>query len=91
MAVYSGSLVAYLAVTIVNLPFNNLEEMVAQTAYKWAIVQGTIVNTVLELSKILSENLKPNFCHQSYLLSSGLILKENIFANSNSICILSKN
>lgn len=64
MAVYSGSLVAYLAVTIVNLPFNNLEEMVAQTAYKWAIVQGTIVNTVLELSKILSENLKPNSCHQ---------------------------
>lgn len=50
MAVYSGSLVAYLAVTVVNMPFKTLEELVEQTAYKWAIVQGTIVNTVLEAS-----------------------------------------
>lgn len=56
LAVYSGTLVAYLAVTVVNLPFTTLEGMVAQTTYKWAIPQGIMLNNVLEV-RIISLHL----------------------------------
>ncbi len=40
VASYTSNLVAFLAVTTVEFPFNTLEEMVKQDEFDWAVVDG---------------------------------------------------
>ncbi|XP_022309544.2 glutamate receptor U1-like isoform X2 [Crassostrea virginica] len=42
---YSGNLIAFLTVPLNKPPFNSLEEMIAQTDYKWGTIGGTFFVT----------------------------------------------
>ena len=42
VASYGGSLIAYLTITKGDAPFNNLEQMVEQTRYKYGTTGGSV-------------------------------------------------
>ncbi|KAL5020559.1 hypothetical protein ScPMuIL_003451 [Solemya velum] len=50
--IYSGKLISILTVPKYKLPFTNLEEMVAQTEYKWGLLGGTFRVPVLKSSNL---------------------------------------
>ena len=49
-ATYAANLTAILAVNYDELPFNTLEEMVAQTEFKYGVLQGTVALLIFQVS-----------------------------------------
>ncbi|KAL5015804.1 hypothetical protein ScPMuIL_005393 [Solemya velum] len=52
VGVYCGNLIAFLSVPKLDLPFNSLEEMTAQSEYTWGTLGGTNFEQVLKNSKL---------------------------------------
>ena len=48
-ALYTGNLVAYLSVTELTMPFETLDEMAAQTYYKYGYSGGDVTRVLLEV------------------------------------------
>ena len=51
-ASYTANLVASLSVTKVKMPFDTLEEMAAQSAYKYGFVDGHVGMVLLKVENI---------------------------------------
>ena len=48
-ATYTANLTAFLTVRSQKMPFNTLEEMAAQTKYKYGLMDGTSLQGVFEV------------------------------------------
>ena len=50
MATYSGNLIAYLTVTKTDLPFNSVDDMLAQDKFKFGLMGGTLQHEQMRVS-----------------------------------------
>ena len=52
VATYGGSLIAYLTISKLDAPFDDLEGLVRQDRYKWGFKEGTVYYTAFKVGRL---------------------------------------